>query len=182
MNFKASMINPEDKELTPKEELFVHRYIVDFNGAASAREVGYSENSAKEIAAELLTKPHIQRRLKEIQKHLSDKNDNLAQQVIDELKKVGFSNIQDFLGASNEIKDISTLDRDKAAVISSIKKSKTTFGDDEGNEGEKETVEFKMWDKLNALEKLGKHLGIFEADNKQKKAIITVTVSDGDED
>lgn len=172
------MINPEDKELTPKEELFVHRYIVDFNGAASAREVGYSEHTAKEIAAELLTKPHIQRRLKEIQKKLSDNNDNLAQKVIDELKKVGFSNIQDYLESGNEITDISTIDRDKAAVISSIKKSKTTFGDGEGNAGEKESVEFKMWDKLAALEKLGRHVGIFEVDNKQKSIVIRVTDED----
>lgn len=172
------MAEEENKELTPKEELFVHRYIVDFNGAASCRDVGYSEHSAKEIAAELLTKPHIQRRLKELQKELSDKNDNLAQRVVDELKKVGFSNIQDFIQSGNEIKDISTLDRDKAAVISSIKKSKTTFGDGEGNEGEKEAVEFKMWDKLAALEKLGRHVGIFEVDNKQKSVVIRVTDED----
>lgn len=49
----------DDKELTPKEELFVNRYVVDFNGAAACRDVGYSEHTAKEIAAELLTKPHI---------------------------------------------------------------------------------------------------------------------------
>lgn len=175
-------MNEEEKKLTPKQEKFCQEYLVDLNATQAAIRSGYSIDTAHSIGWENLRKPEIQLRLTELRNELSSTNGNLAQQVIDELKKVGFSNIQDFLGTSNEIKDISTLDRDKAAVISSIKKSKTTFGDDEGNEGEKETVEFKMWDKLNALEKLGKHLGIFEADNKQKKAIITVTVSDGDED
>lgn len=176
------MSETEVKKLTPKEELFVQRYIIDFNGAGAARDVGYSENSAKEIAAELLTKPHIQLRLKEIQKELSERNGDLAQQVIDELKKVGFSNIQDYVENGNSIKDLSTIDAVKAGAVASIKKSRTTFGDGEGNEGEKETVEFKLWDKISALEKLGRHLGIFELDNKQKSAVINVNVTDDNDD
>lgn len=169
-------------KLTAKQEKFCQEYLIDLNATQAAIRAGYSVDTAKSIGCENLTKPDIQLKISELRKELNDLNGNLAQQVIDELKKIGFSNIQDFVGAANEIKDISTLDREKAAVISGIKKSKTTFGDGDGNEGEKETVEFKMWDKLNALEKLGKHLGIFEADNKQKKAIITVTVQDGDDD
>lgn len=168
----------ENKELTPKEELFVNRYVVDFNGAAAAREVGYSKHSAKEIAAELLTKPHIQRRLREIQKKLSDKNEGLAQQVIDELKKVGFSNVQDFIEEGNSVADLTKIDREKVAAVASVKKSVTTFGDGEGNEGEKTTVEFKLWDKISALEKIGRHLGIFEKDNIQKSQVINVNVTD----
>lgn len=176
------MDGQEDIKLTAKQEKFCQEYLADLNATQSAIRAGYSIDTAHSIGWENLRKPEIQLRLTELRKELNDQNGNLAQQVIDELKKIGFSNIQDMLESGNEIKDITTLDRDKAAVISSIKKSKTTFGDGEGNEGEKETVEFKMWDKLNALEKLGKHLGIFEADNKQKKAVITVTVTDGDGD
>lgn len=174
----------EEKEikLTAKQERFCEEYIIDLNATQAAIRAGYSSDTAYSIGSENLKKPEIQNFLATLKKNLSNQNEGLAQMVVDELKKIGFSNIQDFLESGNEIKDISTLDRDKAAVISSIKKSKTTFGDGEGNEGEKESVEFKMWDKLNALEKLGKHLGIFEADNKQKKAIITVTVQDGDDD
>jgi hypothetical protein len=39
-----------------------------------------------------------------------------------------------------------------------------------------------MWDKLSALEKIGRHLGIFEADNKQKTAVINVNVTDDGDD
>lgn len=176
------MLDLDDKELTPKEELFVNRYVVDFNGAASARDVGYSEHTAREIAAELLTKPHIQKRLKEIQRKLIQKNEDLAQQVIDELKKVGFSNIQNFIDSDNTIIDISGVDSSKAAAVSSLKKSVTTFGDGKGNEGKKEVVELKMWDKISALEKIGRHLGIFEADNSQKNSVIKVRITDDDSD
>jgi len=50
-------------KLTWKEKAFLDEYMKDFNGAAAARRAGYSENSAKEIAYEILTKPHIKAEL-----------------------------------------------------------------------------------------------------------------------
>ena len=47
--------------LTAKQARFVSEYLVDGNGAASAIRAGYSERSAKAIAAENLTKPDLQR-------------------------------------------------------------------------------------------------------------------------
>lgn len=45
--------------LTPKQQQFVEEYVLDHNGAGAAVRAGYSPRSAKEIAAELLTKPHL---------------------------------------------------------------------------------------------------------------------------
>lgn len=45
--------------LTPKQQRFVDEYLIDLNGAQAAIRAGYSADSAKEIAAENLTKPHI---------------------------------------------------------------------------------------------------------------------------
>lgn len=172
----------EEKKLTHKQERFCEEFIIDLNATQAAIRAGYSVDTARSIGCENLTKPDVIDRIAELKGSLRDKNADLAQRVVDELQKVGFSNIADFLEGGNSIKDLSTVDRDLTAAVSSVKKSVTTFGDGEGNEGEKTTVEFKLWDKPAALEKLGKHLGIFEADNKQKKAIITVTVQDGDDD
>lgn len=47
------------KKLTTKEQLFVMEYLACNSGAEAARRAGYSENTAKEIAYENLTKPHI---------------------------------------------------------------------------------------------------------------------------
>tara|TARA_B100001248_G_C27287430_1_gene410777 strand:+ start:374 stop:805 length:432 start_codon:yes stop_codon:yes gene_type:complete len=47
------------KKLTTKEQLFVMEYLACSSGAEAARRAGYSENTAKEIAYENLTKPHI---------------------------------------------------------------------------------------------------------------------------
>ena len=45
--------------LTPKQAMFVIEYLKDLNGAQAAIRAGYSEDSAKEIASENLTKPNI---------------------------------------------------------------------------------------------------------------------------
>ena len=46
--------------LTTKQLRWIDEYLVDFNGAASAVRAGYSPKTARAIACELLTKPHIQ--------------------------------------------------------------------------------------------------------------------------
>lgn len=46
-------------QLTLRQERFVAEYIVTRNGAESARRAGYSERTARQIAAENLSKPDI---------------------------------------------------------------------------------------------------------------------------
>lgn len=46
-------------KLTPKQELFVREYLIDFNGTRAAIAAGYSEDSARQIGSENLSKPYI---------------------------------------------------------------------------------------------------------------------------
>lgn len=46
--------------LTAKQLRFIAEYLIDGNGARAARSAGYSENSARQIATENLSKPYIQ--------------------------------------------------------------------------------------------------------------------------
>ena len=47
------------KKLTPKQEIFVQEFLKDLNATASAKRAGYSENCARQIGQENLTKPVI---------------------------------------------------------------------------------------------------------------------------
>lgn len=155
-------------ELNDKQKRFCEEYVIDFNGTQAAIRAGYSAKTANRIASENLSKPVIQNYLTELKRRVAENNDGLIQKVINELVKVGFSNIQDYITVGNNVVDFTDIDSNKAAAISSVKKSVTTFGTDD-NGGTKEVIEFKLWDKISALEKLGKHLGIFEKDNEQSK-------------
>lgn len=48
------------KALTPKESRFVDEYMVDLNATQAVIRAGYSAKSARQIASENLSKPHIQ--------------------------------------------------------------------------------------------------------------------------
>lgn len=159
--------------LNPKQKRFCEEYIVDLNGSQAAIRAGYSEKTSRQIASEYLTKPNILQFIQKLKDKRSQRTEITADQVIQELAKVGFSNVQDFINSGNEVQDISSIDTKKAAAVSSIKKSITHFGTDK-SQGTKEVVEFKLWDKVAALEKLGRHLGIFEKDNAQQKQDIVI--------
>lgn len=53
--------------LTDKQKRFCKEYVIDLNATQAAIRAGYSENSAKEIASENLTKPNIQSFIEELQ-------------------------------------------------------------------------------------------------------------------
>ena len=46
-------------ELTAKQQAFCEEYLIDLNATQAAIRAGYSEDSAKEIGCENLTKPNI---------------------------------------------------------------------------------------------------------------------------
>lgn len=140
--------------------------MVDLNATQAAIRAGYSKKTARKIANENLTKPDIAQRIWESKKDLQETTGVTARMVIDELKKIGFSNIQDFIGKDNEIKDLSQLERELVAPVESI--AVDIRHDNGESEGYTEKVKFKLYDKLRALADLGKHLGIFEKDNRQK--------------
>ena len=59
-------------ELTPKQKAFADYYLKCGNATEAAKRAGYSENSAKQIGAENLTKPYISQYIAERQKQIED--------------------------------------------------------------------------------------------------------------
>ena len=80
-------LKPE-KKLTEKEKAFCQEYLKDFNGCQSAIRAGYSENSARNIASENLTKPYIAQYLQQLIDKRSENCELSAQWVLDNLKEV----------------------------------------------------------------------------------------------
>jgi len=148
------------KTLTVKEEKFCLNYIVNNgNGAAAARDAGYSENSAAEIACENLRKPHIKSFITKKQREMARKADVTPERVIAELAKIAFSNLSDYLVVApdgSQTLDLNAIARDEAAAISEI----TQVASGSGKKA-KITTKFKLHNKLQALEMLGKSFGLF---------------------
>ena len=71
--------------MKPKEQAFLNEYRKDFNGAAAARRMGYSEGSAKTVAYRFLHSEDIRRALE------AGSGEGLRAQVIGELQRLAFS-------------------------------------------------------------------------------------------
>jgi phage terminase small subunit len=157
--------------LNLKQKTFCEEYLVDLNGTQAAIRAGYSKNSAHSIADELLRKPAIQDIIQESKAERSARTGITAENVIRELAKIGFANMENYftLGPDGDpILDFSRLDSDQKAALIEVTVESFMVGKGEAAR-ECKKVKFKLADKRAALVDLGKHLGIFQEDNKQRK-------------
>lgn len=58
--------------LTDKQERFCLEYVQDYNATQAAIRAGYSEQTARQIASEVLSKPHIQTRVRDLSNQSAD--------------------------------------------------------------------------------------------------------------
>ncbi len=161
--------------LTPKQERFVQEYLVDLNATAAAKRAGYSEKTAGEQAARLLTNVKIQLAIQEAQKLLRNRTEITQDMVIRETAKLAFFDIRKMFDKDGKPLDISNLDDDTAAALVGLDVQDVY----EFNNDEKQFIgyikKYKMADKLKALELLGKRFGTWEPQNKQQTAVEDLT-------
>jgi hypothetical protein len=69
-------------DLTIRQERFVAEYVLCGNGAEAARRAGYSEKTARQIAAENLSKPDIQAAIQALQQAQADELELTRQDVL----------------------------------------------------------------------------------------------------
>jgi len=74
--------------MTDKQKMFVKEYLIDLNATQAAIRAGYSENSAKEIGCENLTKHNIQEAISKEVEARTKKVEITAEYVLSNLKKV----------------------------------------------------------------------------------------------
>jgi phage terminase small subunit len=143
------------KKLTAKQQRFVEEYLVDLNATQAAIRAGYSKNNADKIGSQQLGKTRVRESIDKALNARSKRTEITADMVIAELARVGFSNMSNY-ARWNEygvlLTDSDKLTDDAARCVSEVSQTVTAEGG---------TVKFKLHDKVAALEKLGRHLGIF---------------------
>jgi phage terminase small subunit len=156
---------------TDRRKLFVKEYLVDLNATQAAIRAGYSEKTAKQQAKNLMNMDAIQDAIQKEMHKREQRTDITADKVLNELAKLGFSEVTDFLQVTTErilvdrvpetdepiseirqlvlLKDTDQIPPEKLAAISEIKQAKDG------------SISFKLHDKKGALDSIGKHLGMF---------------------
>lgn len=144
------------KKLTPKQAAFVAEYLIDLNASAAARRAGYSEKTAGAIGDKLLKKAEIQESLSAAMKARANRTEITQDRVLQELGRIGFSDLRCYFHDDGSLKPIHELDDDAAAALSGVKVVTTSVGEDVLY-----VKEIKLWDKKGGLELIGKHLKMF---------------------
>lgn len=159
--------------LTPKQQRFAEEYLVDLNATQAAIRAGYSPRTAAEQGYDNLRKPQIAALIAERQAALAESTQVSAERVIRELAAVAFGRLDEVAPWDEDGPHLipsAKLEEGKRALVSSmkVKREREWRGKGEASEAwEVETLEIKLWDKLSALEKLGKHLGLFTEKQEQ---------------
>lgn len=151
-------------ELTPKQIRFCEEYVIDWNGARAAIAAGYSENSAKQIATENLSKPYLQAYIDKIKNDLSRLSGVTALRNINELAKIAYSNLAEMVDESGTLKPFEELTQAEKAAISELYTESISMGDDGGTVTKRK---IKLHSKVQAIDLLNKMLGFNAAEKKE---------------
>lgn len=153
-------------ELTDKQERFCQEYLKDANATQAAIRAGYSEKTARSLGQRLLTNVDIKNRLDKLREPLEEQTTVSRNRIIEEYAKIAFSNVKDIFMVDNQLMNVCQMDDDVAAAVSSVE----TYEDFDPVTKQivGTTKKVKLYDKIRALDSLGKIYGIFEKDNSQK--------------
>lgn len=150
-------------QLTAKQAAFVAEYLIDLNASAAARRAGYSPRTANRIGPENLSKPVIAAAIGQAQAERAERTRITADRVLEELAKIGFSNLLDYHRIADNgepLIDLTNMTRDQAAALTELQID--DYVDGRGDDArEVRRVKIKLADKKSALELIGKHLGMF---------------------
>lgn len=156
-------------QLSPKQARFVDEYLKDLNAAAAVRRAGYSDKRPDAIGYELLRKPEIQDAIQAAQKARSHRTGLTQDAVLRELAIIGFSDLSKFVDWGPDgvtLKDSSTIDPELRRAIIYI--TQTQHG-----------ISIRLADKNAALEKLARHLGLYDEQTDKTTRIIVEHVDEG---
>lgn len=145
-------------KLTDRQLLFCQAYAVDPNATKAAIEAGYAEASAEQQGSKLLKKPQVAKWLADDKAARAEEFKLEVNDVLRELHALATADIGDLFDAKGQLKDVKKLPPKLRKAIASIETT-TVAGDDDGPA--QLVTKVKFWDKGAALEKLGRHLGLF---------------------
>lgn len=152
--------------MTEAVRRFCDRYFETLNGTQSAIYAGFSENTARSQASQMLDTDEVQAYLDKLRAVLAEKTGISQQKVLNEIAKIAFSDIRNYYQDDNQLKPICDLEDNEAAALSSVKSYEENLPGTSVVIGMNK--EIKLYDKLAGLEKLARHLGMYKEDNKQK--------------
>lgn len=144
--------------LNPKRRKFVSEYLKDCNGTQAAIRAGYSPRTANEQAAELLAIPSIRAAVDEKLAALYARNELTVDRVLEEWRRIGFSDLRTFFRDDGNLKSMKELTPEQGAALAG---TEVIIKNAAAGDNHQDTVhKIKLHDKVRVLEMMGKRFGL----------------------
>lgn len=178
-----------ETKLTAKQENFCQAYIRLADKSAAYREAydcsKMKPESINRKAVEMFENGNITARIEELQQEVIERNKITVDELIQTMAAMVRFDISDFYDENGNFKNIHDIPKEARLMISQIESDEIWIM----NQGVKQTIgetkKIRTINKMDAIEKLMKHLGGYEKDNNQKTKVpksITVQFEDFSED
>jgi phage terminase small subunit len=148
-------------DLTPKQQRFVDEYLIDLNATQAYIRAGYKARGAEANSARLIANDKVRSKIDAAKAARAKRTGVTADRVLRELARIGFSDIGHYV-----VDDAGRLELAESApagarrAVASVKhRTHTTEGEDATFTTHE--VEYRLWDKVAALGRLGQHLKMF---------------------
>ncbi len=151
----------DDTGLNEYQKAFCKRYIFDYNGKQSYLESypNSGEKNAESASSRLLRDPKIQAYIKHLKANLEEVTGVSKMKIIEEYKKMAFTDITDLHNTWISLKDFKALTKAQKASIASIETQTKLVRNKTGDMEPFEFVKIKLHSKDRALEALRKMFG-----------------------
>lgn len=158
---------PPEIELDDEERQFVDEYLIDADRirAYHTMRPGCSYRTARRRGQELFNRPHVQAEIRAARRSSANRCQITAERTLKELARVAYSDVIDLYDPqTNTLRLPRHIPLEVRRAIASVKvarerrsvrtsgRTRTTVSDT--------VIEYKFWPKMQALEKLCRHLGL----------------------
>ena len=161
---KKAKVKPPKKQgvsAAAKRDAFVHEYLIDLNKTQAAIRAGFSEKTAGQAGSRLFKNVEIQAKIQHAMDERAKKTGVQAEDILAELLKVARLDLGVLYAEDGSLKPIHEIPEDARRAIAGIEIDELWEGSRDAREQVGVTRKVKLWDKLRALELLGKHLKLF---------------------
>jgi len=158
------------KRLDARERRFVGEYLIDLDPQRAAVAAGYKKTVARTKSYQWVSnseqKPHVFFAIQKASEKRAKKYEITADRVLEEIAKLAYSNIKDFLHIENGdvYVDLSDMTPDQSAALGEVVVDRHIYRGRRGRNGNGDEIrrtKVRLADKTRALELLGKHLKLF---------------------
>lgn len=165
-----------ERPLTKRQAAFVEEYLVDLNASAAAVRAGYSKQWGRTHASHLMSNPKIKAAVDDAMRRRAQRVQVDADTVLRELLRIAMADLGQIFDEDGKLKPLHEIPEEARRAICSVETDELFDDGIASDELEPQghggalrrhrnavgvTRKVKLWDKLKALEMLGKHLKLF---------------------